>query len=182
MPDGLWGISLHLKKIKWLSHLVYEYLQTTDQSMSWAQDKNANEPDNYFNHSYYLNGWTYKDYTIGNPLITSPALIKQLGIPTDITFDYLRNNKLIAHHFGCKGFIHNINYKFYLTYSRNMGTYHAPFLTFRESLSSYIEFTKQFERFFHIEASLVIANDFGSMYKNNGSVLLTIRKRGFLFN
>ena len=181
MPDGLWGISIKLKHVRWLSNVAYEYLNTTDQSMSWAQDREAGEPDDYFNHSIYKNGWSYNDFTIGTPLITSPALLKQLGVNTDIKQDYLRNNKLSSHHLGCKGLLNKINYKLFLTYSKNSGTYTFPFSISKESVSTYLELTKQLERFYHLEVSLATAIDFGSLYGNNGSVLLTLRKRGKLF-
>ncbi len=181
MPDGLWGLSIKFSQLKWISGFVYEYLNTTDQSMSWAQDREAGEPDDYFNHGIYFNGWTYNDYTIGSPLITSPGLLKQIGIDTDIKYDYLRNDKLTAHHMGFKGLIKNINYKLFLTYSKNEGTYRVPFVYTKKSVSTYLELTKQLERFYHFEVSVATAIDFGSMYGNNGSVLLTIRKRGKLF-
>ena len=182
MSDGLWGLSIRFNRLKWLSGFVYEYLNTTDQSMSWAQDRNNKESDDYFNHGIYFNGWTYKNYTIGSPLITSPALQKQIGIPSDIQYDYLRNNRIRAHHIGCNGPLNRMSYKLFLTWSRNQGTYSFPFIYTKESVSTYLELSKQFDRFFHFEASVAIAKDFGSMYKTNGSVLLTIRKRGFVFN
>jgi hypothetical protein len=181
MPDGLWGLSLKFNQLKWLTGFVYEYLTTTDQSMTWPQDRDTNQPDDYFNHGVYFNGWTYNDFTIGSPLITSPALYKKMGESTNLKNDYLRNNKVKAHHIGCTGIISDMNYKLFITYSKNMGTYFVPFSYTKESVSTYLELTKHLERFHHMEVSLAVANDFGSMYGNKGSVLITIRKRGKLF-
>jgi hypothetical protein len=180
--DGLWGVSLTFKKINWLSGLVYEFVNTTDQSMTFGEDKNHNEPDNYFNHGIYLNGWTYNNFTIGTPLITSPVLQPSLGLPNDITqIDYLRNNKVIAHHLGLRGSLYQTNYRLFVTYTQNKGTFHVPFDYTKESVSTYIELKRQIKKFLNMEVSIAVATDFGQMYTSKSSFLFTLRKNGKLF-
>jgi hypothetical protein len=178
--DGLWGLSIEMHKYQWFSNLAYEFLNTMDQSMSWEPDRILNLPDDYFNHYAYKSGWTYNDFSIGSPLITSPVLLKKMNIQGYSVFDYLRNNRVRAHHFACKGNVNNwFIYKLMGTYTSNKGTYFLPFPYTKESICTELEISKKFERFYHLEVSMVVANDFGSMYSNKGSVLLTIRKRGF---
>ena len=60
--DGLWGVEL--KNYIPETTILFEYLDTTHQDM--------NPPyvdDNYYNHGIYSMGWSYKDYTLGNPFI-----------------------------------------------------------------------------------------------------------------
>lgn len=76
--------------------------------------------DNYFNNGIYIKGWTFREMLMGNPLITSPAILKGEG------YDYIRNNKIIAHHLGIEGHMTKITYKLLYTYSLNYGTNHAP--------------------------------------------------------
>jgi hypothetical protein len=181
VADGLWGMAVKLKKCSYLSSFVYEYLNTNDQSMSYTPDKNDNEPDDYFNNSIYYNGWTYKDFTIGSPLITSPALLKKIGIGNNTWYDYLRNNRVKAHHFGLKGIIRNIDYLLFVTYTENKGTYHYPFDFNKKSVSTYLELKKIFPKFYHIEVTLAVAQDFGKMYTPKSTFLFTLRQNGKLF-
>jgi hypothetical protein len=179
--DGFWGVALKFRKIDWLSGFVYEFLNTNDQSMSYAPDVAAGEPDDYFNHYIYLNGWSYDNMTIGTPLITSPALLKRMNIPDYNWGDYLRNNRVLAHHFGFKGNVHKTAYRILLTYTQNKGTYHIPFDYTKESVSTYLELKRHFKKLFNTEVSVAIATDFGEMYTNKSSFLFTLRKTGKLF-
>ena len=60
--DGLWGIELknYIKK----TTILLEYINTKNQYLDppYVQE-------NYFNHGLYSYGWSYKNYTLGNPLI-----------------------------------------------------------------------------------------------------------------
>ena len=78
--DGLWGIELSnfLKN----TNILFEYLNTMNQ--------NSNPPyvnENYYNHSQYQEGWSYKGYGIGNPFINyldnNPSKVFHMGISTN---------------------------------------------------------------------------------------------------
>lgn len=60
--DGLWGLELknYIKK----TTILLEYLNTKNQYLDppYVQE-------NYYNHDLYGYGWSYKNYTLGNPLI-----------------------------------------------------------------------------------------------------------------
>mgnify|MGYP003949237357 CR=1 FL=1 len=75
--DGLWGIELsnHIKN----TNILFEYLNTENQD---RDPPYVNE--NYYNHSKYQSGWSYKGYTLGNPFINhldnNPSKVLHLGI------------------------------------------------------------------------------------------------------
>ena len=60
--DGLWG--LELNNYIQNSTFLLEYLHTTHQNMDPPYVAEA-----YYNHGVYQKGWSYKNYTLGNPLI-----------------------------------------------------------------------------------------------------------------
>ena len=66
---------------------MFEYLDTTHQDM--------NPPyvdDNYYNHGIYSMGWSYKDYTLGNPFINhlqvEPTEVFHIGISGKLLSNY----------------------------------------------------------------------------------------------
>ena len=60
--DGLWG--LELDNYIQNSTFLLEYLHTTHQNMDPPYVAEA-----YYNHGLYQKGWSYKNYTLGNPFI-----------------------------------------------------------------------------------------------------------------
>ena len=60
--DGLWG--LELDNYIQNSTFLLEYLHTTHQNMDPPYVAEA-----YYNHGVYQQGWSYKNYTLGNPFI-----------------------------------------------------------------------------------------------------------------
>ena len=78
--DGLWGIEfIHPNKLD----LLIEYLQTSNQDLSSDYLR-----DGYYNHSTYIEGWSYKNQVIGNPFINNEAIVPldviHLGIDAQI--------------------------------------------------------------------------------------------------
>ena len=110
IKDGLWGIYIHTKdKDRLINGLVYEFINTTDQSGQYSSywllngikyfypvpggEKHYTEGnDNYFNSNIYGSGWTFHDMVIGTPFITSPAALKV----TESGNEYIWNNKVIC--------------------------------------------------------------------------------------
>jgi len=71
--DGLWGAEL--KNYIPNTTLLFEYLDTTN---AWL-DPPYQRDYYYWNYQYKL-GWSYKDYTIGNPFVSSFKLGKTLHL------------------------------------------------------------------------------------------------------
>ena len=83
--DGLWGIEL--KNYVPETTILFEYLDTTHQ--------NINPPyvnDAYYNHYEYNLGWSYKNYTLGNPFINhlnvEPTEVFHIGVSGKILSNY----------------------------------------------------------------------------------------------
>jgi hypothetical protein len=188
--DGLWGMVIENRKSKLISKFLYEFIHTTDQSGTyngfWVLNGKryitSSSPgpgaiyyenggnDNYFNHDVYKFGWTYNEYTIGSPFITSPVLFK------DGAYNHIMNNKVIAHHLGFEGrFSENIKYKTFLTYSLNYGTNNNPFEPLRNQISFYTSL-QYFISKYKISIIAALAIDRGEMYGNNSGINLGIKK------
>lgn len=174
MPDGLWGISVqNSTKGKIIGTILYEHFRSKYQSggIHFEQDGSP-YVDSYFYHDLYQSGWTYHGFTIGSPLITSPVLIQ-----ADTTG--IINNRVTAHHFGMAGVIHKtINYKLFITMSRNYGTFYHSFTKPRNSTSVLLQLSNDYELLNGTEVMLQLAFDTGEMYGNNLGVGITVRKHG----
>lgn len=79
--DGLWGIELknYIKN----STILFEFLSTINQ--------NIDPPyvdDSYYNHGVYRSGWSYKEFTLGNPFISfdkiNPSEVLHLALDSNI--------------------------------------------------------------------------------------------------
>jgi hypothetical protein len=85
--DGLWGLELinYIPK----TNILFEYLDTTNQFI--------NPPyvaESYYNPGEYPGGWSYKNYTIGNPFMShsnqeETAMI-HLGLSGTISSNYYK--------------------------------------------------------------------------------------------
>lgn len=179
-PDGLYGLFLDLKKEKnWITHLLYEYYYTKDQSGRYGFfiDENGvghikSGGDNYFNNGVYASGWTFFGRTIGSPFFT-PAVEGTDGITHGVM-----NNRFVAHHLGVKGYIGKcLPYRVMLSYSKNFGRYSVPLKNTPEQFSGYFEVQVP-EGKLPFEISLGAAGDLGNYLKDNYGVYIRLCKRG----
>jgi hypothetical protein len=190
--DGLWGIYIHTNnKDRFINGLVYEFINTTDQSgeyltywllngtkysypVSGGEQHWAGGDDDYFNNGIYQSGWTYHDMTIGTPLITSPAILKATGN----TSEYIRNNKVLCHHIGLEGKYRNLQYRLLSSWYLNFGTNSSPL----EPAISQYSFMLQTEIVdklpWGISASLCLGIDHGEFYGNNTGFRISFIKKG----
>ena len=81
--DGLWGFEY--KDLSSKLNYVLEYINTSNQD---RDPPYVNE--NYYNHSEYIIGWSYKGYVIGNPFINN---VPSKTIHSGISMDQLNNYK-----------------------------------------------------------------------------------------
>lgn len=192
IKDGLWGVYLRMKdKDRFINGLVYEFVNTTDQSgpndSYWLLDGikyyypvpggKYHWPignDDYFNNYLYQFGWTYNGMTIGTPLITSPEMQK---IDKNES-EYIWNNKVICHHFGLEGKYRDIHYKMLATYTLNYGTNFHPFEKALPQFSFLLETQIPNKLPWGIIGSLKLGVDFGKLYGNNAGLLLSLLKKG----
>ena len=117
-PDGLWGIYFKPKNQNIISSVLYEYMDTVDQSgISVGSGK-----DNYFSNSIYRSGWTYEDNIIGLPFILFDKNVEIDGDNIPII-----NNRSKVHHFAVMGAFSKFHWKLKSTYAKYLGTYRKPF-------------------------------------------------------
>ena len=175
-PDGLWGISVRNKNFPFVKGIVYEYLNTTDQSGPY-HDKDGivyGGADSYFSHGEYQTGWSYFSKTIGSPFIFPQS--KVIGINR-----YSTNDRVIVHHVGIEGVINDYQYRFLSSFIKNYGTYSIPFPEMIQNTSMLLEVTKQFPALSNVEIGCKIGADFGKLYGNSVGLQIAIRKTGNLF-
>lgn len=177
LPDGLWGISIKNKIFPFVKGILYEYLNTTDQSGPY-HDKDGivyGGNDSYYNNSIYSSGWSYFSRTLGSPFLTSSIYNKNAEIR-------LTNTRVQVHHFGLEGNIQGFDYTLLTSFSKNYGNYYPAFPAMKRSTSLLFQINKSLRSFHQIEIGGSIGMDRGTMYGNNLGGMLSIRKTGNLFH
>jgi len=178
--DGLWGIKISFKSFNYISGILAEYINTTDQSGTFDQYyendtlKFAGGNDNYFNSGVYEGGWTYNGKTIGTPLITSPEIMSSTTGPC------LINNKISALHLGIEGRIDLIDYKAFYTFSRNRGTNVGEFPGGKIQHSVLIKGSMDEVSPWNLSFSAAVAFDVGKLFEKNVGVMFSLKKKGIL--
>ena len=176
-PDGLWGISIRNKNFPFIKGLVYEYLNTTDQSGAY-HDKDGivyGGGDGYFSHGIYQSGWSYFSSTIGTPFILPQVKVNG-------QYRYSINNRVQIHHLGIEGNTDGFQYRLLSSFSNNYGTYPIPFAKMVQNTSMLLEVSKQFPTLSNVEIGCKIGADFGQLYGNSIGCQVSIRKTGNLFH
>lgn len=117
-PDGVWGVYFKPNNQKIISSVLYEYINTLDQS----GNKTTSGFDGYFGNNIYRSGWTYEKNIIGAPFI---LFDKNLEINADNT-PYI-SNRAKVHHFAVMGAFRKFQWKLKTTVATYLGTYRNPF-------------------------------------------------------
>lgn len=174
-PDGLWGISVRNRDFPYIKGILYEYLNTTDQSGPY-HDKDGiiyGGGDSYFNNGIYLSGWSYFSRSIGTPLVTSPLYNGDNSVQ-------FQNNRVQVHHFGMEGEITGYEYRLMASFSKNYGIYGNPYPEIKNT-SLYLNMGKQLPRFYNMKLGCSIGADFGRLYGNSTGCIISISRFGNLF-
>ena len=183
--DGLWGLEYNSGKQNFLSGIVVEYLQTTNQSgpihwnpndAYWTQltGVQATGADDYYNNASY-NGWAHYGMSAGSPMLKSPAYNKD---------GYLRftDNRVRAVHIGLNGhFTSEWYYRILASYRKSWGTPFIPVVSPKNDTSAYLEVTYTPEKWKGWTFCGAFSFDHGSLYGNNMAGSIGIRKTGFIF-
>jgi hypothetical protein len=179
IADGLWGLSIHtVNRNKIINGLLYEFIRTTDQSgpshdpTPYFQRGGGN--DNYFNHGFYVKGWTSHEMTIGTPFITSPVIMHgeaQFRYPV-----YLLNNKVKGHHLGLSGVFRKLNYSIMYSFIKNYGTNDFP--AYWEQNSFLLKTTLKQILPWGLDAAINIGIDNCKLYGKNAGIMISLIKSG----
>lgn len=118
-PDGLWGLYFKPNNQNIISSVLYEYIDTMNQSgISVGSGK-----DNYFSNSIYRSGWTYEENIIGVPFILFDKNVEINGDNTAFI-----SNRAKVHHLGISGEFSKFQWKLKSTFAKYKGTYGKPLL------------------------------------------------------
>lgn len=126
--DGLNGLTIEnlafskskQSGVKW-KKLLIEFFYSKDQAgYPWSIPTKSGDED-YYNNSYYLEGWSYKNSGVGSPLITAAAdaRIGQVSNP----LKYFISNRVSAIHLGAELQAFKTNIFVKATYAKHYGTF-----------------------------------------------------------
>jgi hypothetical protein len=182
IQDGLNGVSLVNKSKKGESRiwdkLLFEFLYTKNQAGEPWSPQTGSPYEAYFNHSQYINGWSYGSTALGTPFITTRSDVRE-ELPSSPE-QFFINNRIFVVHFGCEGSIKSLNYTIKTSWSENYGTYWTTdeeqstdipnpgaYGIFGEQgqLSAYLELNKEIKNGLNI--GCVTAFDVGNLYYNS---------------
>ncbi|MDC7995350.1 capsule assembly Wzi family protein [Altibacter sp. HG106] len=131
-PDGVWGLVYQPLQSSWLDTILYEYVDTSDQS---GNDSGAGF-DGYFGNNVYRSGWAHEGQVIGLPFIGYDRNLIVNDINSPVT-----NNRVRVHHLGVSGSVGAIQWLLKTSYNVNLGTYRQPFTPTQKNLYNYAQAT-----------------------------------------
>lgn len=174
ISDGLNGISLVSKSgkqnILHLNRLVIEFMYSKNQGVRYSRRDPAYYNENYYNNYIYSDGWSYKGYGLGSPLITPKIHVRE-GL-SDEEYDYFHNNRVAAIHLGVEGEIGRVVFTIKSTYSRNYGTYFSAFDEETGQFSGLLRLNRMLAEKTGI--GLMSAVDRGGLLNNSYGLLLSL--------
>jgi len=181
--DGLWGLQLDFTHIPWLQTLVFEYVNTKNQSgpfhfIEFDRDKYKGPgggADDYYNNGEYKTGLSYFNRGLGSPLLTSP----EYNAGGSLGFF---NNRIKDWHIGMSGDISSqLSYRILFTIMNGWGTAYKPFLTKKNGTACLIDLTYTHPRLSGWDFSGSLATDTGNILGDNGiGFNFSIRKTGII--
>lgn len=176
IADGLTGLSFHRKSAKQgIQRIVLEYLHTTNQGGPYSSGRATSFQlrgyEDYFNNGRYLDGWQYKNQTIGTPFIM--PLQYTTGLPQTLANNphYLFNNRVNALTLSILSRYKRIDFLTRVSASTNLGNYDVPI--------SYTQLSLQQNVVIPLNTYKVIANlayDSGGVLKQNLGLNLLVSR------
>lgn len=175
--DIMWGLEASMPKNPFVSTIVYEYLNSRDQSGPIYHDHTAtihdqvSAADNYYNHAIY-GAWQMAGYGLGNALFLSPAYNND----GRITF---RHSRIKAHHVGLMGQpTSQLAYRALFSWERSCGTYPNPLINPVEGWTLLLETTWKPRFLQGWGAALSYGHNGGNLFHNSNGLQLTISWNG----
>lgn len=183
IKDGLNGISLQRlypgKGFLTVDRFLFEFFYSGSQG---GDNFVINNPQlrgrvNYFNHSQYRSGWSYKGRTVGTPFLTQ-------GIEQRRSLDGTEglsvvNNRVTLVHVGLAGTVaRRMYWSAKASLSSNAGTYQRPYAQSVSQFSGILSLTAPVKLPVLGEVMLngAVAFDNGQLLDNTAGVFLSLRK------
>lgn len=179
--DGQIGVEVTLPENRFVSKVLWEGLNTTDQTGPVLYDGvggsftdlQMSGSDNYYNHGDYP--WTHWGQNMGIPFVTGPVY----NDDGSLTF---RSNRVKVNHVGISGNPSDEwTYRMLLSFARHWGTYNAPLDDIRHQNSMLFETTYSPKRLKGWQFTVSCGVDSGDYLGNSTGGMLTIRKTGLLW-
>lgn len=166
-PDNLIGLHIQINREKpVISDVVYEYINTRQQSIRDSMDK---EYDGYYNHGVYGSGFTFHQQPMSSPLFFPVKMVD--GVSAGI-----QSNRYFAHHLGMRGFLNEqLQWRGLLTYVEHSGTYATPYQKKQKNILGLLE-VNYISSDFPVELGLSVAGDAVNTTGKNLGVKLSVRK------
>lgn len=177
LSDMLIGAELRLKKSRWLTNFLVEYISTMYQSGPIYHDHERGIPDHiggrdgYYQHGIYT-GWQHWGQVMGNPLYRSPLYNDNQQLT-------VQDNRFRALHVGLSGTpLDRLSYRLLATVQKGYGSYASPYTDPRRNASLLAEATYALPgRASGWSVRCAAALDRGSLLGDNTGLQLTMQKR-----
>lgn len=182
VPDGLTGLRfLNRKKTNprfKFQRVVLEWLTTTNQSgPTFDPAARYQGADNYFNHSQYIQGWSYRGRTIGTPFIMPRSDLTPAIGNGYAGNGYYPNNRVVAWYAGAIGtFRRGPTLTMRASYSRNFGSYKQPYPDVFHQLSTYLAAQWVVPKFSRTLLTTSFALDRGELMPDSFASYISLKK------
>lgn len=182
--DGLWGLEWKSGMPDFVDGIVFEYLQTTDQSgpLHWdpydfsgkvaaGLPHEARGADNYYNNFYYA-GYAHRGHSVGSPMLKSPVYNSDYYLA-------FTDNRVRGFHLGFRGHILPVRGLTYRVLWSTRTTYGTPFISSPHRMHTTNLLVEagwlwKFRPQQQFRFSAAFAMDYGSLYGNNTAVGLRV--------
>ncbi|WP_025763219.1 capsule assembly Wzi family protein [Dyadobacter tibetensis] len=184
LQDALTGIRVRFPKAPThskiqLKAITIEYLDLENQKSRFSNNESILYAEaDYYNSYRYRRGWSYFGNSLGSPIIRTAA--HSLPEFAGNLAQFTNNNLLKAIHLAVEANILQTHILAKSTHSWNRGTYLAPFSSTTPQWSGYLGLERSIPSLQSVSLNLGIVSDIGQLYGNNTSLILSVRKSGFL--
>ncbi len=179
LPDGLYGLRWRNERGGTarfqLRRVLLEWLYTKNQAGSSFDIAGSRFKggDNYFNHSQYVEGWSYFDRALGTPFLPLASEV----VPGLRAGFFFPNNRVEAYHAGAEALLAGrVLMGLKLSYSRNFGTYSVPFSEVVPQFSSLLDVRLPVDWLGGADLTGRVAWDTGRLYPPTLGAFLGLRK------
>ncbi|MFD2571273.1 capsule assembly Wzi family protein [Spirosoma soli] len=184
VADGLNGLRIKNRQEPpgtgfFLRQITFEYLFTGSQGgdVFVIDDDKRRGRDEYFNHSQFIDGWTYYKRTIGTPFLTPKDEVNP-SLPPGLA---ISNNRVSVYHLGISALLFNkIGITTRLSYSLNAGTYTVVYPTTPRQFSGLLTASVPLDILGGTTLNGSFAVDSGELLPNSVGTYISLRKTGFL--
>ncbi|QHV98314.1 capsule assembly Wzi family protein [Spirosoma endbachense] len=189
IADGLNGIRIRQSGSETrgfqIRELVAEFLYTLSQGGPTFGNLPAERgADNYFNHTQYIDGWSYGGRGIGTPFIGYYGESRS-ELPTGVKASYTNgdyhlftnNNRVRVLHMGMAGTVGTrFTFRMFCSLSDNLGSYAIAFPKNTRQLSTLLSVSAPLKGKPDWIARVTIAVDRGKLLPNSTGIYFSLRK------